>query len=132
MPAEIRHLIFTEPEVATAIRNYYQKSGKMVPDDATTRLEVDDKNKPVVTISVEAGRHRRQSAAQITGEKLLAALILFCHSKRIPLPARGAKELCILNGRLVVLVQLPLPPSPIAKPDQNRERREFVAASPTA
>jgi hypothetical protein len=130
MPAEIRHLIFTEPEVAAAIRNYYQKSGKMVPDDATMRLSVGDNKQPIVTISVEAGRTRRPSALEIAGEKLLAALILFCHSKKIPLPARGAKALCVLNGRLAVLVQLPLPHMPPANPSQSRERREFVPATP--
>lgn len=104
----------------------------MIPDDATTRLDIGDKNQPIVTISVEAGRTRRQSALEIAGEKLLAALILFCHSKKIPLPARGAKALCVLNGRLAVLVQLPLPNMPAASPGQKRDQREFVAASPTA
>jgi hypothetical protein len=129
MPAEIRHLIFTDLELNSAIRNYFQKSGKLVPDDATTCLAIDEKNKPIVTIAVAAGRHRRPSSAQIAGEKLLAALILYCHSKRIPLPARGAKELVVLNGRLAVLVQLPLPHQAAAKPDPGKERREFLGAT---
>ncbi|MBV8651330.1 MAG: hypothetical protein JO255_07670 [Alphaproteobacteria bacterium] len=109
MPAEIRHLIFSNPEVTSAIRNYCLRSGQLIPDDVTTRLEVGAENKPIVTISVEAGKHRRPVDLQVAGEKLLAALILFCHGKRIPLPVRGAKELCVLHGKLTVVIQLPMP-----------------------
>jgi hypothetical protein len=115
MPAEIRHLIFSDPEVTAAIRNYCQRSGQLIPDDVTTHLEIGAENQPIVTISVQAGRHRRQAAVQVAGEKLLASLILFCHGKRIPLPARGAKALCVLNGRLTVVVQLPMPHMLMAK-----------------
>ena len=115
MPAEIRHLIFSNPEVTAAIRNYCLKSGQMIPDDVTTRLEIDAENRPIVTISVAAGKHRRQVELRVSGEKLLASLILFCHSKRIPLPVRGAKDLCVLHGRLTVVVQLPMPQILVAK-----------------
>jgi hypothetical protein len=87
----------------------------MIPDDVTTRLEVGAENRPIVTISIEGGRHRRQTDLQVAGEKLLASLILFCHSKRIPLPVRGTKELCVLHGKLAVVVQLPMPQMLMAK-----------------
>ena len=115
MPAEIRHIIFSNPEVTAAIRNYCLKSGQLIPDDVTARLEIGAQNRPIVTISVTGGRHRRQVDLQVSGEKLLAALILFCHSKRIPLPVRGAKDLCVLHGRLTVVVQLPMPQMLVAK-----------------
>jgi hypothetical protein len=115
MPAEIRHLIFSPPEVTAAIRNYCLRSGQLIPDDVTTRLDVGAENRPIVTISIEGGKHRRPADLQVAGEKLLASLILFCHSKRIPLPVRGTKELCVLHGRLVVVVQLPMPQMLIAR-----------------
>jgi len=115
MPAEIRHLIFSNPEVTAAIRNYCQKSGQLIPDHVTTRLEIGAENRPIVVISMNTGKHRRQADLQIAGEKLLAALILFCHGKRIPLPVRGAKELCILKGLLTVVIQLPMPQTLMAQ-----------------
>jgi hypothetical protein len=115
MPAEIRHLIFSDPEVTAAIRNYCQKSGQLIPDHVTTRLEIGAENRPMVIISMNAGKHRRQADLHVAGEKLLAALILFCHGKKIPLPVRGAKDLCVLKGRLTVVVQLPMPQTLMAQ-----------------
>lgn len=115
MPAEIRHIIFSNLEVTAAIRNYCLKSGQLIPDDATIRLDTGAENRPIVTISIEGGRHRRPIHLQVAGEKLLASLILYCHSKRIPLPVRGTKDLCVLHERLTVVVQLPMPQMLMAK-----------------
>src|SRR5438093_1387414 len=105
MPAEIRHLVFSETEVSTAIRNYCRKRGELIPDRVIFRLE-DCSGQPSV-VMCDATRNNARIDLRITGDQLLPSMILYCHNKKIPLPARGSKELCITKGRLTVVVMIP-------------------------
>jgi hypothetical protein len=103
MPAEIRHLIFAEDEVIAALRDYFRRSAAPLPDRTVLRLNIVGDDPPSVTLT---SRTRQATMIGVSGEDLLAALILYCHGDGVPLPVRGSKELTVLNNRLAILVKL--------------------------
>lgn len=109
MPTEIRHLLFSETELSEAIRDYYQRSGQLLPVNARSVLKIDKGDQPFVRVAADT--RRAEIDIKVKGEELLASLIFFCHKRRIPLPARGSKELAVLNGRLAVVIKLPMQPA---------------------
>jgi hypothetical protein len=106
MPIEIRHMIFSNQEVITAARHYYQRFNRSIPDNSAIRLDACAGVPVAVVISAAASKSRPPAEFRLTGEELLAAIILFCHTKRIPMPSRGAKEICLMGGRLTFVVTL--------------------------
>jgi hypothetical protein len=104
MPAEIRHLVFTKEELVTALRAYALKSGTKFPETAEASLSLAGGHRPAV--QVQCGSRRNGSSLHFSGQELVAPLILFCNKKRIPLPVRGQKELTVMGGKLVLIVQL--------------------------
>jgi len=100
MPAEIRHLLFSEAELTAALRSYSVTSGQNFSNNVSVTF--DDREKPVVTV-IDLKNNRKLSFA---GERLTAALLLCCNKKKIPLPIRGVKEVTILNGRITLIVKL--------------------------
>jgi hypothetical protein len=103
MPAEIRHLIFSEDEAIAALREYYRRSAAPLPDRTVLHLTIVGENPPSVTLK---SRGRNADIIGVSGEDLLSALILYCHGDRVPLPVRGSKEVTILNNRLAIVVKL--------------------------
>jgi hypothetical protein len=107
MPAEIRHLVFSEVEAIIALRDYYRRSGNALPDRVVLRMTILGEDAPSVTLTAAAGRRRPAIDFRVSSEDLLSALILDCHNQGIPLPVRGSKELVVLNERLAIVVKLP-------------------------
>jgi hypothetical protein len=105
MPSEIRHLIFTPEEVTTALRNYCNRAGRPFPSNITNYAIEGGPARPSVMISA-IGSDGRDTGVSFGGEQLVAPLLLFCNLKKIPLPARGTKELTILNQQLTLDVKL--------------------------
>ncbi|MBV8651331.1 MAG: hypothetical protein JO255_07675 [Alphaproteobacteria bacterium] len=103
MPAEIRHLIFSEDEAIAALRDYYRRSGTPLPDRAALRLKIVGEDPPSVTLTSQG---RCADVIGISGDDLLSALILYCHGDRVPLPVRGSKELTVVKDRLAIVVKL--------------------------
>lgn len=109
MPTEIRHVLFSADEATTAIRNYCISAGLPFPNSASI-YTLEGGQQPLVRISPVSPRGRDAGVA-FTGQELLAALLLHCQKKRIPLPARGGKEVTILSNQLTLVVKLMEPPA---------------------
>jgi hypothetical protein len=105
MPSEIRHLIFTPEEVTTALRNYCTRGGRAFPSNVTGYAIEGGPARPSITISASAA-DGRDTSLSFGDEQLVAPLLLFCNAKKIPLPARGTKELTILNQQLTLVIKL--------------------------
>jgi hypothetical protein len=103
MPAEIRHLIFSEDEVVAALRGYYRRSTTPLPDRAALRLNIVGEDPPSVTLT---SRGCTADIIGISSEDLLSALILYCHGDRVPLPVRGSKEITVVKDRLAIVVKV--------------------------
>ena len=113
MPTEIRHLLFTAEEATSAIRNYCISASLPFPMNAAV-YTLEGGQQPLVRIAPASPRGRDQGVA-FAGKELLAALLLHCQKKRIPLPARGAKDVMILNDQLTLIVKLLSPPRRIER-----------------
>jgi hypothetical protein len=104
VPAEVRHLIFSEDEILAAIGRFYRKIKEPLPPGDIIKLSVHDK--PVVRAELEIGDDAEGERQQVRleGERLAAALILHCKANRVPLPATAHKVLRAVEGRLVFIV----------------------------
>jgi hypothetical protein len=112
MPSEIRHILFQPPEVVAALGAYFRRVGRAVPPGVIIQCGPEQMNKDAparfrMTIEDERPlanpvRPSGDAAQCITvdGADLAAALILYCRSHKIPLPANASKSLEILGGQL--------------------------------
>ena len=105
MPTEIRHLLFTPDEATKAIRNYCISAGLPFPENASV-FTLEGVQNPMVRISPVTRGRGRDTTVSFTGKELLASLLLYCQKKRIPLPARGDKEVTTVNNQLTLIVKL--------------------------
>jgi len=113
MPSEIRHILFQPPEVVVAIGAYFRRLGRAVPPGVVTHCGPERINheSPVrFRMTLENDRslagnlvpHGLADAQRILvdGADLAAALILYCRSHKIPLPANATKSLEVFGGQL--------------------------------
>ena len=105
MPSEIRHILFQDAEVAKAVRTYRERTGTVViaADSASYTI---DRTGPgeEVRFSLTVGSGGQTQTLSASGSELAAALILFCRSQRIPLPAGASKSLQRFGGQLCLVV----------------------------
>ncbi len=119
MPSELRHLIFQPAEVLQAVRTYHQSAGKPLPpgEVVTCAAEPDVENGSIrfriAMIPVaQRGELRTPGALQtqkllvVDGPALVAALILHCRDRGIPLPARAEKSLKMVNEQLCLVAKI--------------------------
>ncbi len=106
MPIEIRDLVFSDTEVVHAIQNYQRKVKQPLPTGTILNLTLREHPSPSATLLISIDRQEKRQEFRIDNDRLLASLILYCHYKNIPLPTRGNKRLTLIDGRLVVLVEL--------------------------
>ena len=107
MPSELRHIVFRPAEVVEAVEEYLRRLGTPLPsgnvvDCGPVREDgFDGKVSFSITIVPDEplGEARSRTIAEgrtevvIEGPALAAALILFCRSHRIPMPATADKSL---------------------------------------
>ncbi len=98
-------MLFTEEEAKVALRDYCVSAGLPFPV-AESAFTLEGSDKPLVRISPLSAPRSRERPVHFAGKQLLEALILFCHKRKIPLPARGHKEITTLNKQLTLIVRL--------------------------
>jgi hypothetical protein len=113
MPIEVRHLMFDEAEVTSALVAYERRSRPQKRPMSVADLRLDDfpTMKAFLTLRTPEGGIE---VAEFGGAQLAAALILFCRNARIPLPARAAKTVTIFDRGLRLSLSLNAPPSLLA------------------
>ena len=105
MPSEIRHILFQEAEVGKALRFYRERTGTVVKaceSPVYTIERVGSGEEVRFTMTMGAGPTSQTLSA--AGSELAAALILYCRSQRIPLPAGASKSLQRFGGHLCLVV----------------------------
>jgi hypothetical protein len=105
MPSEMRHILFRPAEVAIAVREYHRRMKAPWPSGTVVRCGVECEGEGgtvrfrlVIRPDTTGGGTYKpvsQTHQEVTveGPVLAAALILFCHDRRIPLPASADKAL---------------------------------------
>ena len=106
MPAEVRYVIFHLSEVLVAINEYWVRRKIALPvGDVTPSLKPDSLACVVLTVAGdEVPEHAKELI--IEGNELAAALILFCRSRKIPLPATADKSLTVVGEHLGLVLSL--------------------------
>ena len=119
MPLDTRRILFSEEEVIVAIRQFYDRKGKSFPIgivENTTIIE-----KPECTFQCDIVRDNNQEQVVVAGAALAAALIAYCISRRIPLPAKADKTLAISQGQLVLAINMPIEHRTAVSPPRARQ-----------
>ncbi len=106
MPSEKREIIFRNDKVLAAIRQLHQRANQAFPDGTVENITVRAEGGGHFDCDVVSNKGFRERVI-VGGEKLAAALILFCISRRIAIPAAAQKRLSVIDGQLALSVILP-------------------------
>jgi hypothetical protein len=116
MPAEIRHIVFSNDEVLEAVRAFQQRERQPLIVGTVTRFDlVECKGEVQLTLEVTAERSRERQRVTLERERLAAALISLCLGRKIPLPLAAPKVCRLLWGRAALVMGLNVPPEHFGK-----------------
>jgi hypothetical protein len=107
VPSEIRHLLFHESEVVSALTEFHRRAKDPLPAGMVVRFVLHDQ--PSVRVEIEIARDEtgeKRKGIVVEKERLAAALILHCKMKKIPLPASAIKVLRIVQNQLALVVTI--------------------------
>jgi hypothetical protein len=109
---ELRFILFSDEEVVIALLDHHYPNWRRSRqfDIGKARLEIDAQAPEAIRIALLgrfAGTWQRRG---FRNEDVLAALLGYCRSARIPLPLRGVKALEMMQGRLAMRVTITVPP----------------------
>lgn len=105
MPTEIRHVLFTNEEAVVALREYCASSGRRFPSQVVA-FALNGGDRPYVRLIGQAVANGGDTSISFSTKELIEPLLLYCKKKRIPLPARGAKDVTVVNNQLTLMVRL--------------------------
>ncbi len=120
MASEIRHILFEPPEVVAAVGDYFRRVGRAVPAGIVVQCGPSGgpDSTPIsfhMTLAQDPLERRLRLADRVVAPShhltvdsadLTAALILFCRSQKIPLPAGVAKTLEIYGDKICLTFTL--------------------------
>jgi len=108
VPSEIRHIVFSTPEVASGIREYRRHIGRPLPAGRLRHFDMHP-GKGGIRVSVEiAPETGRTEHCEFSAGEMTDALILYCNAHHIPLPSAGIKTLQRFGESLLLIVTLNL------------------------
>jgi len=118
MPSELRHILFRPCEVAQAVKEYHRRMKTPLPPGTIVRCGAECEKlggalrfrlvlapDPIDASPLKPGEDGRQEVV-VEGPALAAALILFCHDKRIPLPAASDKTLQRFGDQVGLIITI--------------------------
>ena len=107
MPTEVRHILFRPTEVIQAIKEYHRKLNKPLPAAPVfdCAMECAGPGRPVRFRIIMGPRPGEESPQHLIteNEALIAALILHCRERSIPLPAKAEKTLQQFGQQLCLI-----------------------------
>jgi hypothetical protein len=116
MPAEIRHIVFSNDEVLEAVRAFQQRERQPLLCGTVSRFELTERKGEVearIEITPDGGQQKQ--AVVLERERLAAALISLCLARKIPLPLAAPKVCRLLWGRAALVMGLGVPPENFGK-----------------
>jgi hypothetical protein len=107
MPSELRQIVFTNDESMAALQQFYQRSNQAFPKGRLENVAVSAANGCQLDCDIVDSNQMRDHVT-VAGEKLAAALLLYCMTRKIPVPVAARKTLSMVNGQLALCITLPL------------------------
>jgi hypothetical protein len=120
MPTEQRRVRFSQPEVISAMRQFYVER----PGDGTGG-QVEEAfisvEKSVCAVRGTIRTDQGSQAFEASGATLAAALIRYCAKLRIPLPKKSIKTLKAQDGHLILVIEVT---------PEEKHRRAMLSPAP--
>jgi hypothetical protein len=105
MSQEVRHILFTDAEIAAAAVAWLRRGGQRLEVQWVTGVAVRAPDGEIeAELIARRGDETPIALPTLRGSELAAALIAFCGQRRIPLPRRAPKRLALFDGRLMLTV----------------------------
>ncbi len=106
MPTEDRRIFFENDEVYKALYALCtQKQVKKPPPGLVKKIH-EKENGETVYLDLENPQDRSKAREGYTHDFLAAALMLYCKGSGIPLPKSARKSVLIVDGQVVLRVQI--------------------------
>jgi hypothetical protein len=100
MPAEIRHIIFSQAEQIEAVMDHFKRLADPLPSGTVKQVRRRMVPDLVITIDFIADKTQNQREIILQEDWLTAALLAYCKLKNVPVPVKAAKRL-LLAGDIV-------------------------------
>lgn len=104
MPSEVRNIVFNNDEVFRALSHYRARKGEPLPEGELFKFVVESKPKVRVVLAIAIDRSDRMEPFEFSSKEIGAALVMYCITLKIPLPARGAQKALQVTGDSIALV----------------------------
>ena len=102
---EMRRIVFSDMEIATALKKVMKQRGENVPDKVNPVVMVgrDMQSRPKVLLAYT----HVQPSLEVTfsNQEVLAALLLKCMAEKVPMPKDAEKSLEIVDGFMALSVK---------------------------
>ncbi|HET6307710.1 MAG TPA: hypothetical protein VFG12_11020 [Rhodopila sp.] len=90
MPIEVRYLMFSPEETRQAMTTFAIQEGYAATQDDVLALTIAGGHDPV-SATLEVRAPIRNKSIRIDSDRLVGALLLYCSSRKIPIPRRAQK-----------------------------------------
>ncbi len=108
MISEVRYLLFQDQDVLKALIEYRRSRNQPLPIGFVDAFKIQRKQPMTCTLSIHEDGAGKKADIIFTNDVMRAALISYCMHKKVPLPARAEKKLCLFGERVGLLVSLNL------------------------
>jgi hypothetical protein len=107
VPSEIRHIVFSGAEIASAVREYRRQAGRPLPTGSLRRVEIGTNSGSVrVSLDIAPDNGIATSTWDVGSAEITEALVAYCSAHNVPLPAAGAKSLQRFGDSVLLIVAL--------------------------
>ena len=109
MPAEVRHITFSSHEVTLAADMFLTRTGRYRQREEIAGAAVSGASEPRVDVTV--GHHDgSKRVVTIEGNDVLAAILVFCQQRRVPVARSATKLISETNGAVLLTLYLDVEP----------------------
>ena len=91
MPVEVRYIMFAPEETRHAVVSFALREGYAGTPDDILAMDMTGGAYEAVSINLEIRGPTKNKAVKLGSERLIAALLLYCNGRKIPIPRRAQK-----------------------------------------
>ena len=107
MATEIRTIIFTQDEVVRAVTEFRRLKNRPLPSGSIFKYSLHGNPTLHLALAIVLEREERLESVEFSADELGAALVMYCITNKIPLPARTAtKRLRVIGDSLSLVISI--------------------------
>lgn len=107
MPLDLRTTVFSDQELASALLEYAKRNHVELPPSRVEQVDVQWKPEFSVTLRFVKDALKRVEQLSFEKNEVAAALILYCHRFKEPVPHHAEKSLEPYTGGIQLLIRFP-------------------------